>query len=166
MPYCPKCGADVTGVRFCAKCGAPVPAAESEASTPTGNPPPGTSGGGGSYATPQTQGGMSDNMAGALAYLVIPAILFLVIDPFKGRRFVRFHSFQSLFFFAASWVLSIGLSLVASILSVVGVGFIIWMFWPILSLAIFVVWIILIVKAYQNQEYRLPVVGDLAAKQV
>ena len=44
-------------------------------------------------------------MAGALAYLVgaITGILFLVIDPFKSDRFVRFHAFQSIFFNLA-WI--------------------------------------------------------------
>jgi uncharacterized membrane protein len=48
---------------------------------------------------------MSINTAGALAYVagIITAILFLVIDPYKSDRFVRFHAFQSLFFNIA-WI--------------------------------------------------------------
>ena len=49
--------------------------------------------------TQSTTGGLEDNVAGMLAYItIIPAIIFLVVEPFNKRRFVRFHSFQSIFF--------------------------------------------------------------------
>ena len=54
---------------------------------------------------PAVGAGLTPNVAGALAYLVgaITGILFLVIDPFKTDRFVRFHAFQSIFFNLA-WI--------------------------------------------------------------
>jgi uncharacterized membrane protein len=152
MPFCSKCGADVSGVRFCSKCGAPV--------EPAGGP----IGGGGSSSSADS--GLSDNMAGALAYLFLPAILFLVIDPFKGRRFVRFHSFQAIFYTLATWVVWIAINTVATLLSVVaGLGFLVWMLSPLVTLATMIIWVILVVKAYQGQEFKLPLIGDLAAKQ-
>ena len=57
---------------------------------------------------------MTDNVAGMLAYVtIIPAIIFLVMEPYNKNRFVRFHSFQCLFFAVALIVLHIGLSILA-----------------------------------------------------
>lgn len=161
MAFCAKCGADVTGVRFCASCGAPV-----DASGPAPGytaPSPGQA----AYTTAApSDGGLTDNVAGALAYVtIIPAILFLLIDPFKTRRFVRFHSFQNLFFTAALFVIWIGYTVLSTILSFAGVGFVLWMLYPVIMIAEIVIWVLLVVKAYQGQEYKLPIIGDLAAKQ-
>ena len=46
------------------------------------------------------------------------------------------------------------------------IPFIVWVILPFFSLAIFVIAVICAVKAYGNQEFKLPVIGDLAAKQV
>jgi uncharacterized membrane protein len=119
-----------------------------------------------SYAGSQTDSGLSDNAAGALAYFtIIPAIIFLVIDPFKTRRFVRFHSFQCLFFSAAAFILWFAFTVFGAILSFFG-GMLIWALHLVIQIGLFVIWIIVVIKAYQGQEFRLPVIGDLAAKQV
>ncbi len=105
-----------------------------------------------------------DNVMGALAYVtIIPAIIFLIIEPYKNRRFVRFHSFQCLFLGAALFVLNI-LNVVIGFIPVV--NFITFLTIPALFLGALVVWVFVVMKAYQGQEYRLPVIGDLAAKQV
>jgi uncharacterized membrane protein len=115
-----------------------------------------------------TVGALSETLAGALAYFtILPAILYLLIEPYKKNRFLRFHSFQSL-----------GLCLVAlivgALLRVVGfVVFFIPMFGPLLvwlvsgvvMLAFFVVWAVLVVKALQGEMFKLPVVGDFAERQ-
>ena len=92
MPFCPSCGASVEG-RFCAKCGAPVEGARRDAGSAAGPTPssPGTA-----------VTGMEDNVAGALCYLVgfITGVLFLVLEPYSKRPFVRFHAFQSILFCA------------------------------------------------------------------
>jgi len=55
---------------------------------------------------------MTDNVAGALAYVTfIPAIVFLVLEPYSKNRFIRFHSFQCLFFCGALFALGIVLSI-------------------------------------------------------
>jgi uncharacterized membrane protein len=119
-----------------------------------------------SYSGAPAEGGLSDNVAGALAYFTfIPAILFLVIDPFKTRRFVRFHSFQCLFFSAAWFVLSVFFFMLSTVLAFFG-GILIGMLSFLLNIALFVAWLLVVIKAYQGQEFRLPVIGDLAAKQV
>ena len=155
MPFCSQCGSDVTGVASCPQCGtaaAGQPVGDlSEAPT---TPP----------ATAATQG-LPDNVAGALAYVTpIPAIIFLLIDPFRTIRFVRFHSLQSIVFCLAAFVLQFALAIVSLVLSFVGVGIVIALMSPLISLGIFVLWIVLVIKAYQGQEFRLPVISDLAAK--
>jgi uncharacterized membrane protein len=106
--------------------------------------------------------GLEDNVAGALAYLFIPAIVFLVLEPFNRRRFVRFHSFQSLFFTVAWTALWICLGFFAHI-PILGWATI--LIWPLIYLAGFVIWLILVLKAYQGQMFKLPVIGDMAEKQ-
>jgi len=168
MPFCTKCGADVAGVSFCPKCGAPVGAAAGGGTAPEPVGYPSAPGGSpvGSHSGPQTDAGLSDNVAGALAYFtIIPAIIFLVIDPFKNRRFVRFHSFQCLFLCAAAFVLWIVFAMVGMVLGLFS-GMLLGMLSLLIQIGLFVVWLIVVIKAYQGQEFRLPVIGDLAAKQV
>jgi uncharacterized membrane protein len=55
--------------------------------------------------TDSNPSGLSDNAAGGLAYLtIIPAIVFLIVEPFKRSSYVRFHAWQSILFFVA-WAL-------------------------------------------------------------
>jgi uncharacterized membrane protein len=107
--------------------------------------------------------GMADNVAGMLAYVTfIPAIIFLVTPPYNQSRFIRFHSFQSIFLFVAVVAIQIGLSVLTI------VPFLIFITAPLhmlVALAALVVWIILLLKANQGQMYKLPVIGDLAMKQ-
>jgi hypothetical protein len=44
------------------------------------------------------QSGLSDNAAGALAYVTfIPAIIFLIVEPYNKNSYIKFHSWQSIF---------------------------------------------------------------------
>jgi uncharacterized membrane protein len=142
MAFCPNCGAQANG-SFCPNCGTPLSGASdyTRASPPTGAM------------------GISENVAGALCYLVgfISGIIFLVIAPYNQNRFVRFHAFQSIF-------AHLGLILLSTLLTIVTHGFGLVLF-PLIGLATIVLWIYLMVMAYQGKSVRLPVVGDLAAKQ-
>jgi uncharacterized membrane protein len=106
---------------------------------------------------------LTDNVAGMLAYVtVVPAIIFLVMEPYNRSRFVRFHAFQSLFF-AVAWIaLWIALSIVGMIPVL---GWMTLLIWPLVGLGGLIIWIILLVKANQGQMFKLPVIGDLAEKQ-
>ena len=105
---------------------------------------------------------------GALAYVtVIPAIVFLLIEPYKNSRFIRFHSFQSIFFTLAAIALNIATTILSVVLSFVGgIGILLGMLGMLVSVGIFVLWVVLVFKAYQGEEFKLPLIGDLAAKQV
>ena len=141
--YCESCGKEMTPTAtFCGGCGKEAkPAAAGE----TGMTP----------GTPAT--GLQNNMAGALAYLWITAIIFLLLEPYNRDKFVRFHSFQALFLGLAS----IAGHIVLSLIPVVG-----WMMMPLWSLLILVLAIVGAVKAYQNQTWHIPVIGEFAEKQV
>lgn len=103
-----------------------------------------------------TSGGLKDTTAGVLAYITfIPAIFFLVSAPYNKNNFVRFHSFQCLFL--------TGVSICANILSFV--PFLGLLAMVVIHIAVFVGWIICIIKASQGQKFKLPVIGDLAEKQ-
>ena len=121
------------------------------------------------YPPPQpAQSGLSDNAAGALAYVtIIPAIVFLLIEPYNRNRFVRFHSFQCLFVAVALVIVDIALSIISAIFHLVPVigWFVAALMWPLYGLAVLALWLLLVIKAYQHQIYKLPIVGDLAEKQ-
>ena len=107
--------------------------------------------------------GLTDNVAGMLAYVTfIPAIIFLVTEPYNRSRFIRFHSFQSIFFTVAIIAIHIALSILAVVPFLVLITLPLHM---LVSLASLALWIVLLMKANQGQMYKLPVIGDLAEKQ-
>jgi uncharacterized membrane protein len=143
MAFCNMCGAQIAdGTTTCSVCAGRV------ATVP---------------ASTTTAGGMTDNVAGMLAYItIIPAIIFLVVEPYNKNRFIRFHSWQCLFFAATLFVLHIGLSIFTFVPILALITFPLHL---LVSLGGFIVWIILLIKANQGQMYKLPVIGDLAEKQ-
>jgi uncharacterized membrane protein len=150
---------------FCIACGGQVPAEANACpacgrATTTGTPatPPEAA-----SSAPAAVVGLTDNVAGALAYVtIIPAIVFLVMEPYNRNRFIRFHSFQCIFAAVAWTALWIALGIVVHIPFF---GWLTFLVWPLVSLAGFVVWLILVLKAYQGQKFKLPVIGDIAEKQ-
>jgi uncharacterized membrane protein len=114
--------------------------------------------------------GLHPNAAGALAYLagIITGILFLVIDPYKSDRFVRFHAFQSIFFNVAWIALWMAWMVVGLVLGAVTKGLFFLLQVPIdllLMVGGFALWAFLMYSAYQGKQTKLPVIGALAAKQ-
>jgi uncharacterized membrane protein len=108
-----------------------------------------------------------DNLLAALAYITfIPAVVFVVLEPFKRDRFIRFHAFQSIFLTVATMVIAIALRILYSILTLVPVvGYL--MAWLAVAVAVLgwgILWLVLLVKALQGQSFRLPVIGSLAEK--
>lgn len=98
---------------------------------------------------------MAPNIAGALAYFPIIAIIWLVMEPYNKDRSIRFHAFQSL----ALAVCSIGLSIVL-VITIIGLFVM-----PLVQLGWFVLAIIGAIKAYNNDKLSLPVIGPWSAKQ-
>jgi uncharacterized membrane protein len=160
MPFCSSCGADIAGVQFCSQCG-----------QPTGGAAAGGPGSAGSAIPPTSPAAAApvanDNVLGAIAYVtVIPAIIFLLLEPYNKNRFVRFHALQCLMLAATwfvFWMANLVLAIPLTFLSFVGtfiqmgLGFVI-------VVAMVIAWIMAVIKAYNGEEYRLPVIGDYAAK--
>ena len=150
MAFCSSCGAQIAdGATTCAVCAGR--AAATVPAVPTAG-----------------AGGMADNVAGMLAYItIIPAIVFLVMEPYNRNRFVRFHSWQNIFLHAAWIVLWIALVIVSTVLAFIPIlgHLVALLLWMVLALGGVVIWIILFMKANGGQMYKLPFIGDLAEKQ-
>ena len=143
--------------RFCISCGAPMP--DNANNCPQCGK--GISASVGAVAAPApapaAAGGLADNLAGMLAYITfIPAIIFLVIEPYNKNRFIRFHAFQCIFVSAALFAIHIVLMFVPIIGAVISL---------LVSLAALALWIVLLIKAYGGQKFKLPIVGDMAENQ-
>jgi len=123
--------------------------------TPQGQPPAGGQG-----------TGLAPNIASLLCYICTPitGIIFLLIE--KENNDVKFHAWQSLIFGLAYIALIIILEILAAILGMIAsvLGIIVGFFIPIVMLAAFIIWIVCLVKSYQGERWRIPVLGDFAAK--
>lgn len=108
-----------------------------------------------SEAKGKTSMGMEQNLEGLLCYVLgwVTGILFLVME--KDNKFVRFHAVQSIVVFGALTIVAI----ILSFIPIVG-----WIINTILGIAAFILWIVLMMKAYQGTMYKLPIAGDLAEK--
>jgi uncharacterized membrane protein len=111
--------------------------------------------------TPQT--GLSDNAACGLAYLTfIPAIIFLVVAPYNTNAQVKFHAWQSIFLSVAWFVVWIAL-VVIGVIPVL--NFIDIILFPLVGLGFLILWVIVLVNAFQGKRFKIPVIGALAEKQ-
>ena len=166
MSACQTCGAALAAdTRLCQSCGSPT------------EPRPDVSAAVGSSAVvgPLPSGGgigsktMDTNVVAALTYLVgfVTGIVFLVLDPYKSNSFVRFHAFQSIFFNVAwttFWIIWMILSAVLAPLTAGILRLIALPLMLIFTVVGFGMWIFLMVQAYQQKLFRLPIVGKVAAE--
>jgi len=118
---------------------------------PSSSPPPTPS----QQSTTQV-GGLDVNVAAALSYFLIIAIVWLVLEPYNKNRFIRFHAIQAI----GLAVVSMGLSVVLGMIPIFG-----WIALIFLPLVIFIAAVLCAVKAFQNEWFKLPVIGDFAEKQ-
>lgn len=154
MSFCENCGRTLPdNSNVCPNCPSPTPQGGAVAATaiPTGT-------------------GLSPTTAGALSYLAgfITGIIFLLIDPFKAHRFVRFHAFQSIFFNIAWIGLWIAWMILGLVLSAITKGIFFFIQMPIDLLVMvggFCLWAYLMYSASQGKIFKLPIIGALAAKQ-
>ena len=119
------------------------------------------------YGTPQqgpTSMGMQQNVAAGLSYVLvwITGLVFFLME--KQNRFVRFHAMQSIIFFGGVTVLNILINILAAALHYSAFATAIGCVGSIIGLAAFVVWIVLMVNAFQGKYFKLPVVGDYAER--
>jgi uncharacterized membrane protein len=128
---------------FCAECGTPI-----------------------STTSPVAVTG-PDKIIAALAYMFLPAIIFLFIEPYKRNRFVRFHCFQAIFLTVAGIVIGGILKIAAAILFLIPLlgPLVVVLAWIVIGLAWFILWVVLVLKALQGEILKLPYIGDFAEKQ-
>ncbi len=149
MAYCGKCGNEVAaGAAFCPKCGEPQAGAAAVQTTQSAQP------------------GLSENVAASLCYLVgwVTGIIFLLIDK---RPFVRFHAAQSIVVFGGLHVLTMLLGifffrggfLMMGGYGAFGMGSALY---GLIRLIAFILWILLMVKAYQHEKFELPIAAGIA----
>jgi uncharacterized membrane protein len=114
-----------------------------------------------------TVGALPETLAGALAYFVVMAVVFLLVEPYSKNRFVRFHSYQCLGLCLAGVVVGALLRIAGFVLFFIPVlgHMLVWLVSMVVTLAFFVVWVVLVVKALQGEMFKLPVVGDFAERQ-
>ncbi|MFC1704546.1 DUF4870 domain-containing protein [Candidatus Omnitrophota bacterium] len=102
-----------------------------------------------------TELGLQPNAAALLSYLLwfITGIIFIVLE--RKNKFVRFHALQSIIVFGFLF----GLGIILPFIPLMG-----WFLIPIVWITSLILWVILMVKAYQGELFKLPVVGDIAEK--
>jgi uncharacterized membrane protein len=141
MAFCKACGQEIGTATFCPKCGASQSAAAVPVAAPVASP---------------TEG-LQENVAGLLCYVLgwVTGIIFLLIDK---RPFVRFHAAQSIVVFGGLTIIRIALIFMHGLFGgIIGLGL-----FAIIGILGFVLWILLMVKAYQHQLFRLPIAADVA----
>ena len=148
MAFCNKCGNELAaGAGFCPKCGAAQ------------------SGGAVAQTTQSAQSGMSENVAGFLCYLLgwITGLIFFLIDK---RPFVRFHAAQSMVVFGGLHIINIALGIFFGAgmmfrggFGAFGMGAALY---GLISLVGLILWILLMVKAYQHEKFEVPIAAGIA----
>ncbi|HTZ47715.1 MAG TPA: DUF4870 domain-containing protein [Verrucomicrobiae bacterium] len=142
MAFCKACGQEIGTASFCPKCGANQ--------TATATPAVSTA-----VAAPTE--GLQENIAGLLCYVLglITGIIFLLIDK---RPFVKFHAAQSIAVFGGLFVIQLALGFMRGIVGgLVGFGLS-----GLLGIVAFILWILLMIKAYQHEMFRVPIAADIA----
>jgi uncharacterized membrane protein len=140
MAFCPKCGAMLSGnTAFCPMCSPPVYGSQA--------------------------GGMSSNVAGALAYLfgILGGVFFLSKYPYNRDSFVRFHAYQSIYLTVFFIVSFFALATVPT--STMFPWEVMTLVRFLVSLAFFILYLFLMYKALKGERVSLPVIGALAANQ-
>ena len=108
--------------------------------------------------TEKTSTGLDANLAAALSYFLgfVTGIVFLLVE--KENRFVRFHAMQSTLVFLAL----VGVDILLQVIPLLGALIVIFVVIPLSA----VLWLVLMFKAYQGEDFKLPLVGQLAADRI
>ncbi|MGB8324676.1 MAG: DUF4870 domain-containing protein [Candidatus Acidiferrum sp.] len=146
MAFCKACGQEIGAATFCPKCGASqTGGVVAPAAVPVASP---------------TEG-LQENVAGLLCYALgwLTGIIFLLIDK---RPWVKFHAAQSIVVFGGLMIIRIALAFMSTMIGgVIGYGFA-GLILMAVGLLTFVLWILLMVKAYQHQTFKVPIAAGIA----
>ena len=108
----------------------------------------------------KTSMNMEENMASLLCYILgwITGLIFYLVE--KENKTVRFHAMQSILTFLPLMVLSSIFWFMSWFIPFI------WILSMLIGLLIFILWIVLMIKAYQGEKFKVPIVGDIAERQV
>ena len=118
--------------------------------------------------------GLDENVASLLAYLFqwVGGLIFFLIE--KDSRLVRFHGMQSTLLAGVFWIGEVALWILSTIIVLIisqVSGLLGTLVWAVLMLLSFVLgiaaligWVMCMIKAYQGQYFKLPVLGNFAEK--
>jgi uncharacterized membrane protein len=124
--------------------------------------------------TTKSSTGLDENIAALLSYIFgwVSGLIFFLIE--KDSRLVRFHAMQSLLFNISVGVLAFVVWIVVFILLVVVsqvsdalstiIGLLATLLWLVLIVGILIGWVLCLVKAFQGQYFKLPIIGNFAEK--
>jgi uncharacterized membrane protein len=154
VSFCSSCGSPLNeATALCGSCGAAVAVAGAPSA----------------FIAPASQAGagVSSKTAAALAYLLtaVTGLYFLLAEPYRRDRYVRFHALQAILFYLAAAGLWTAYWVGSSLLRFISFGFSIWItFFVSLLLALAMVgyWLFLMYKAYQGESYKIPRLGEIA----
>jgi len=108
--------------------------------------------------------GIQPNVASFLCYLFgwVSGLIFYFIEP--NNRMVRFHALQSILFCVAMIPISIVIMIIVAIFAAMNVGIVSAILWFVFGIGVFILWIMLMVKAFQGGRLKLPIIGNMAEK--
>jgi uncharacterized membrane protein len=111
--------------------------------------------------TKKSTTGLESNVAGLLSYLLgwVTGLIFFLLE--EKDEFVRFHALQSIVVFGVVTAVEIVLGFLARIPYA---GIVFTALQALVGLAAFALWIVLMVRAYQGQRFKLGWAGDLAER--
>lgn len=154
MSFCSSCGSPLNeATAFCGSCGAAVAGAP------------------GAFTAVSMQAdapaGLSSKTAAALAYLLTVAtgLYFLLAEPYRRDRYVRFHALQAILFYLAAVGFWTAYWVGSSLLRFVSFGFSTWITYLVsilLAIAMFGYWLFLMLQASQGKTYKIPWLGEIA----
>lgn len=190
--YCPSCGEEIAdGSEFCSGCGNPLSGDQAAGAgaepAAAGQPAEEPAHAGGAAGTGQGRaahdtgvvGGLDENVAGALTYVVgfITGLVFYLLED--DNEFVRFHAMQSMIVFGGLFVLGWIFSILQAVVGFGGFGFssgvsmvswlvglALWLVYMAVMVAAFVLWLTLIFKAHGGERWKVPIAGGIAERNV
>jgi uncharacterized membrane protein len=140
---CPQCGATMPDeAAFCPGCGCRM-----------------------MVVAPIVSGSLNDNLLAALAYITfVPAIFFLLREPFKSNPFIRFHAMQSVFLSVSAVMVGIGLKILSYVLGLIPwLGHLLVLLTAlVVSIGWVILWLVAMIKALQGERFHVPLIGGLA----
>jgi uncharacterized membrane protein len=114
--------------------------------------------------TVATRTGISDNAVSAVSYFTfLPAIVFLLLPPYKDSNYVRFNAWQSVLLSMAAFVIDIIFGMIALLTLFLGGSALAYTF-RIISLLWLILWVVCVIQAMNGKRFKIPLLGSIAEK--